>query len=446
MVAELRWNIAVEYVVLIEPHTTESGKTTMSKKLSRWTLGLAILMSSVSMARAEDLTIGSKAPKLDIEHWVSNGHDKFKPVQKFEAGKVYVVEFWATWCGPCVMSMPHLAATQEKYADKGVQLISVSDEDLDTVEGFLEKPVRGAAKDDSENTYAKLTSAYCLTTDPDKSVYEDYMDAAGQNGIPTCFIVGKTGLIEWIGHPMQMDEPLDQLVEDKWDREVYLAEFKKKQQFDLLMAKVSRPMQTGNVKAALKILAKAREEAAGDESTVAQIDDLELRINMFSITNKINDGEVESALEEIEKMSETAKPAQKQQLALAKCKALIGVVADSGKMDEQAAKALTEISESADIPANSLNELAWTVYEAAADNKKFSKPLIAAATLAAEKAVAKEPDNGAILDTLAHLVYIQGNVERAIELQTKAVKNAPEQMKDDLQSFLDELQSKKSPK
>jgi len=44
------------------------------------------------------------------------------------------------------------------------------------------------------------------------------------------------------------------------------------------------------------------------------------------------------------------------------------------------------------------------------------------------------------------LVYIQGNVERAIELQTKAVKNAPEQMKDDLQSFLDELQSKKSPK
>ena len=157
-----------------------------------------MIFSRASQVTAQELTIGSKAPKLDIEHWVSNGNDKFKPVKEFETGKVYVVEFWATWCGPCVMSMPHLAETQKKYADKGVQLISVSDEDLETVKGFLEKPVKGAEaeKDDKENTYGKLTSVYCLTTDPDKSVYEGYMDAAGQNGIPTCFIVGKSGVIE----------------------------------------------------------------------------------------------------------------------------------------------------------------------------------------------------------------------------------------------------------
>ena len=43
------------------------------------------------------LTIGSKAPALDVEHWVQNGEGKFKPVTKFENGKVYIVEFWATW-------------------------------------------------------------------------------------------------------------------------------------------------------------------------------------------------------------------------------------------------------------------------------------------------------------------------------------------------------------
>lgn len=90
----------------------------------------------------ELLTIGSDAPPLDVEHWVQNGNGKFKPVTKVQAGKVYVVEFWATWCGPCVQSMPHLAALQTEYASKGVQLISISDEDLETVEKFLEREVR----------------------------------------------------------------------------------------------------------------------------------------------------------------------------------------------------------------------------------------------------------------------------------------------------------------
>ena len=398
------------------------------------------------MTSAQDLTIGSKAPKLDIEHWVSNGNGKFKPVKEFEAGKVYVVEFWATWCGPCVMSMPHLAATQEKYAEKGVQLISVSDEDLETVEGFLKRQVKNADKDDTENTYGRLTSVYCLTTDPDKSVNEDYMDAAGQNGIPTCFIVGKSGQIEWIGHPMEMDEPLEKVVGDSWDRATYLAKFKKEQQFGLLMAKVSRPMQTGNIKAALKVLDKAREEAAGDEATLSAIEDIAVRISVFGAMKKIQEGDAVTALADIDAIAKTAKPAQKQQLAMAKCKALISVVADSGKMDDQAAKALSEIAESKEIDATSLNELAWTVYEAASNDDKFSKPLIAAATVAAEKAVAKEPENGPILDTLAHLLFIQGNVARAIELQTKAIKTSPEEMKEDMKAFLEEMKEKKAGK
>ena len=92
--------------------------------------------------------------------------------------------------------------------------ISVSDEPLDTIEQFLE------LKRD-ETTFKELTSDYWLTTDPDGSVKQDYMRAAGQSGIPTAFIVGKTGEVEWIGHPMRIDEPVAQILDGTWDREAY---------------------------------------------------------------------------------------------------------------------------------------------------------------------------------------------------------------------------------
>ena len=98
--------------------------------------GWALIPEKVA---AQELGIGSKAPALNIEHWVQDGNGFFKPVTKFENDKVYVVEFWATWCGPCIASMPHLAELQNKYRGNGVQVISVSDESLDEVKDLLGK-------------------------------------------------------------------------------------------------------------------------------------------------------------------------------------------------------------------------------------------------------------------------------------------------------------------
>ncbi len=155
------------------------------------------------------LTIGDPAPAFDISNWV-----KGTPIPAYEAGKIYVMEFWATWCPPCRDSMPHLSKLQEEYKDKNVTIIGVSDEDLETVTTFL-----------NQEGWPEKTN-YTLATDPDRSIYQGYMEAAGQNGIPTAFLVGTDSKIQWIGHPMELDKVLKKVVAGKWDVEKAKARMK----------------------------------------------------------------------------------------------------------------------------------------------------------------------------------------------------------------------------
>ena len=66
------------------------------------------------------LEVGSKAPALSINKWV-----KGNTVVGFEPGKVYVVEFWATWCAPCRRAIPHLTDLQKDLGPKGVTIVGI---------------------------------------------------------------------------------------------------------------------------------------------------------------------------------------------------------------------------------------------------------------------------------------------------------------------------------
>ena len=169
---------------------------------ARWEMVGALVLAFVA-APVLAIDLGDPAPPLKIKEWV-----KGQPVNLKEAkGKnIVVVEFWATWCGPCKQSIPHLTELQKKFKDQGVVFIGISDETTDKVKPFVEK--MGKDMD------------YVVALDDDQATNKAYMQAFKVNGIPHAFIVDKAGAIVWSDHPMAgMEEALEEIIAGKYDIE-----------------------------------------------------------------------------------------------------------------------------------------------------------------------------------------------------------------------------------
>lgn len=152
---------------------------------------------------SKKLEVGSKAPAISATKWV-----KGKEVKSFEKGKVYVVEFWATWCGPCIKNIPHLTEIQKTYSDITVIGMAASEQDKDSKK--VEEFVKG--KGDEMN--------YTVAFDNGSGkMSENWMRAAGQNGIPCAFVVDGEGKIAFIGHPgdSKFEETIKSLSKAKKD-------------------------------------------------------------------------------------------------------------------------------------------------------------------------------------------------------------------------------------
>ena len=162
----------------------------------------AVLSTAIFLKAAEpEGKLGMKAPPLAISAW-----HKGKPVPAdiANAKNVTVVEFWATWCGPCKESIPHLTELQKKYAGKGVTIIGITDESADEVKPFLKK--MGSKMD------------YTVASDNATDTWNAYMKAFDQEAIPYAFIVDRAGKIAWHGSPLEdFSTPLEQIANGTYD-------------------------------------------------------------------------------------------------------------------------------------------------------------------------------------------------------------------------------------
>lgn len=153
---------------------------------------IAVLLVGVSVARGE-LKVGDEAPELKVGAWAQG-----EEVAGFRGDKVYIVEFWATWCGPCIASIPHLDEIHRKHSEEGLIVIGQNlGEDASKVNPFV------------KNMAGKMSYRVAIDDKAEGGwMAKHWLTAAGQNGIPCAFVVSKKGKIAYIGHPMELKESL----------------------------------------------------------------------------------------------------------------------------------------------------------------------------------------------------------------------------------------------
>src|SRR5947209_18916792 len=160
------------------------------------TLSLFVILGLLAAARVATaqgapadptLYIGDPAPPLAISKWVQG-----EPVPQFEKGKIYVIEFWATWCGPCVQAIPRLARLQEQYKDKGVIFIGIDSAEPD---GAAKVPPF-VARMGKQMNYRVAVDDYSGTESG--RTYDAWANASGNDALPCPFIV-RDGKIVAIG-------------------------------------------------------------------------------------------------------------------------------------------------------------------------------------------------------------------------------------------------------
>jgi thiol-disulfide isomerase/thioredoxin len=149
--------------------------------------------------------IGDPAPAIEQVTWLQG-----EPVTKFVRGHVYVVEFWATWCPPCLKAIPHLSELQRRYANS-VTIIGINAEGLlgndsarlDTVQHYVSKHAK------------EMACTVAVENPATRPISERWVAATGSMGAPTAAIVDRRGALVWIGYPdMAKIYPFDQALED----------------------------------------------------------------------------------------------------------------------------------------------------------------------------------------------------------------------------------------
>ncbi len=169
--------------------------------ITRFAVSLTLLISlafaPAASGQSATLELGDPVPPLDGKvRWLQGD-----PAPNWESGKIYVLDFWATWCGPCIAAMPHMNEISQRHEDDGVQII-----------GVATLPQSGATPVDEWMEQNPDRMIYAVADDIDRRAANSIFFPTGSKSIPRVMIVDREGALAYVGHPQEDFEPTLELV------------------------------------------------------------------------------------------------------------------------------------------------------------------------------------------------------------------------------------------
>ena len=168
--------------------TGQKIKVDISREGKKKSLTVTLTERPDDISSLTGSAIGSKIAEFGANFYKNSEKRKEKP-------KATLLDFWATWCGPCRKTLPVLANIYKKYSDKGLEVIGIADEPVETLNAF----------------YAQQhASPYPLYRDAKKEMWMRY----GIHAVPTLMLLDKDGYIKrvWSGAPTEY--MIEQILKD----------------------------------------------------------------------------------------------------------------------------------------------------------------------------------------------------------------------------------------
>jgi thiol-disulfide isomerase/thioredoxin len=145
------------------------------------------LLYSLGRKKRQLAIQGEVAPEIQIAQWIDQEPLKISDLR----GRVVLLDFWATWCGPCIIAFPHLKSWYEKYKDKGLVIVGMT--------RYYGVAAGREVKPPEELSFVqKFKKQYGLPYGLAIAEGEENMNKYGVTGIPTAVLIDRRGIVRFV--------------------------------------------------------------------------------------------------------------------------------------------------------------------------------------------------------------------------------------------------------